>query len=32
MKKIFNKIINGLITWSETIHEYRQGKSFKHYY
>jgi len=32
MKKIFNKIINGLMTWSEIIAEYRQGKSFKYYY
>ena len=32
MKKIFNKIINGLIAWAEIIAEYRQGTTFKHYY
>ena len=32
MKTIFNKIINGLMTWAEMLAEYRQSKYFKHYY
>lgn len=31
MKRVFNKIIDGLMTWSEIIAEYRQSKSVKYY-
>jgi len=32
MKTIFNKIIDGLMTWAEILAEYRQSKSFRYYY
>lgn len=32
MKKVLNKIINGLMAWSEMLAEYRQSKYFKQYH
>ena len=32
MKKIINTLYEGLITWAETIAEYRNSNASKHYY
>jgi hypothetical protein len=32
MKTIVKKIYQGLISWAEMIHEYRQSQASKHYY
>jgi hypothetical protein len=32
MKHILNKFINGLMTWAEMIHEYRQSSASKYHY
>ena len=32
MKHMFNKLINGLMTWAEMIHEYRQSPASKYNY
>ena len=31
MKRIFNTIYQGLISWAEAIREYRQSQASKHY-
>jgi len=32
MKKIINAFYEGLITWAEMIHEYRQSSASKYHY
>jgi len=32
MKNFFNKLYEGLITWAEMIHEYRQSPASKYNY
>ena len=32
MKTIFNTIYEGLISWAEMIHEYRQSSASKYHY
>jgi hypothetical protein len=32
MKKIIETIYEGLISWTEMIHEYRQSQASKYYY